>query len=280
MTTLGLRDLGFLGASQGGSFTPASISTALWLDASDSSTITTVSGAVSQWNDKSGNGRHATQSSASLRPIFNTGTGVNQNVTSDGTDDRMTIATTPMHGQSQFAVFAVSRCTSGPDWGALLCNVDGGSSGFGCGHNMNTAYSLRQASYRVWNTTSSRNCLKTTPSNSLPMATTAQTCLIWVNGVEPSAYINGSNQAFLRWNAEADNPLTIIWASSDPGIGMFATNFAYSQTFANLSINELCVINGAITQQTRQSMEGYLAWKWGLTASLPSDHPYKNSAPK
>jgi hypothetical protein len=25
--------------------------------------------------------------------------------------------------------------------------------------------------------------------------------------------------------------------------------------------------------------EGYLAHKWGLTSSLPSDHTYKNSAP-
>ena len=25
--------------------------------------------------------------------------------------------------------------------------------------------------------------------------------------------------------------------------------------------------------------EGYLAWKWGLVSSLPSGHPYKNSAP-
>ena len=26
-------------------------------------------------------------------------------------------------------------------------------------------------------------------------------------------------------------------------------------------------------------VEGYLAHKWGLTARLPSDHPYKSSAP-
>ena len=30
---------------------------------------------------------------------------------------------------------------------------------------------------------------------------------------------------------------------------------------------------------TRQKIEGYLAWKWGLTSSLPADHPYKNAAP-
>lgn len=29
----------------------------------------------------------------------------------------------------------------------------------------------------------------------------------------------------------------------------------------------------------RQLIEGYLAWKWGIQASLPNGHPYKNSAP-
>ena len=30
---------------------------------------------------------------------------------------------------------------------------------------------------------------------------------------------------------------------------------------------------------TRQKIEGYLAHKWGLTSSLPNDHPYKSTAP-
>ena len=30
---------------------------------------------------------------------------------------------------------------------------------------------------------------------------------------------------------------------------------------------------------TRQLIEGYLAWRWGLEGNLPSDHPYKSAAP-
>jgi hypothetical protein len=29
----------------------------------------------------------------------------------------------------------------------------------------------------------------------------------------------------------------------------------------------------------QQKIEGFLANKWGLTADLPLDHPYKNNAP-
>jgi hypothetical protein len=29
----------------------------------------------------------------------------------------------------------------------------------------------------------------------------------------------------------------------------------------------------------RQTVEGYLAWKWGLVANLPAAHPFKNRPP-
>ena len=55
-------------------FSPASLSPALWLDASDTATITASSGSVSQWSDKSGNGRHVTQATAANQPTTGTRT--------------------------------------------------------------------------------------------------------------------------------------------------------------------------------------------------------------
>ena len=34
-----------------------------------------------------------------------------------------------------------------------------------------------------------------------------------------------------------------------------------------------------MSDNDRQKIEGYLAHKWGLAASLPADHPYKDAAP-
>ena len=34
-----------------------------------------------------------------------------------------------------------------------------------------------------------------------------------------------------------------------------------------------------IAMSTIEKAEGYLAHKWGRTSALPSDHPYKTSAP-
>jgi hypothetical protein len=39
------------------------------------------------------------------------------------------------------------------------------------------------------------------------------------------------------------------------------------------------MFNSAISTSQRQTIEGYLAQKWGLTAGLPAGHPYKSSFP-
>lgn len=44
-------------------------------------------------------------------------------------------------------------------------------------------------------------------------------------------------------------------------------------------VAELCYYNYKMGTSEVEQMEGYLAWKWGLTANLPPTHPYKNTAP-
>ncbi|MFA5347076.1 MAG: hypothetical protein WC294_02980 [Methanoregula sp.] len=39
------------------------------------------------------------------------------------------------------------------------------------------------------------------------------------------------------------------------------------------------VIANTLSIDDFQRVEGYLAWKWGVTANLPADHPYKSAAP-
>lgn len=50
--------------------------------------------------------------------------------------------------------------------------------------------------------------------------------------------------------------------------------------FLNGDIGEIIVTNTALSTTDRQTLEGYLAYKWGLTASLPSNHPYKTDPPR
>ena len=60
-------------------WTPASLSTALWLDGADGTTmydatsggsVVAANGTVARWEDKSGNTRHVTQATAGTRPTL------------------------------------------------------------------------------------------------------------------------------------------------------------------------------------------------------------------
>ena len=44
-------------------------------------------------------------------------------------------------------------------------------------------------------------------------------------------------------------------------------------------MREIISFDEYLSAASRLEIEGYLAHKWGLTAELPSDHPYKNDAP-
>lgn len=41
-----------------------------------------------------------------------------------------------------------------------------------------------------------------------------------------------------------------------------------------IQVGDIIFGSGAFTDEDRQKIEGYLAWKWGLEKELPSDHPY------
>ena len=49
--------------------------------------------------------------------------------------------------------------------------------------------------------------------------------------------------------------------------------------YMNGSISEVLIYNTVLTSTQREKVQGYLAWKWGIQSTLPSNHPYRNSAP-
>jgi hypothetical protein len=51
------------------------------------------------------------------------------------------------------------------------------------------------------------------------------------------------------------------------------------QYYMNGDIAELLVYNRALSTPDRQTVEGYLAWKWGLQSNLPGTHPYYDNNP-
>jgi len=47
----------------------------------------------------------------------------------------------------------------------------------------------------------------------------------------------------------------------------------------NGQIGEFIIVQGDFTTDDVRKLEGYTAWKWGLSGSLPVGHPYRTAAP-
>lgn len=66
-------------------------------------------------------------------------------------------------------------------------------------------------------------------------------------------------------------------SSNKIGIGGWYNNS--SQYAANIDMAEIVMYDIALTDSEREKLEGYLAWKYALSSSLPAGHPYKDAAP-
>jgi hypothetical protein len=273
--------------SQKVNWDPSLITTALWLDAADASTITTVSGAASQWNDKSGGGINFAQSSSTLRPATGSESLNSKNViTFDGTNDNMTAGNVlnAVWTGSAFNIFFAAKNN----------NVNS-SNGLILGKNSSSPLDLRQfASYIRTN----RSQLATfyTPDTFNLTVVDGSTNISnsqWV--ICSQAYTNtGSGSAntttrvAMTVNGAVETPVvtfsignlgTIQSASGLLSIGASVADGTQNTGNLNGAIAEIVVTSSVLSTLNRQKTEGYLAHKWGLTANLPSDHPYKVNPP-
>ena len=236
---------------------PSMISTALWLDAADAGTVTTVSGAVSQWNDKSGNGRNATQSTAGSRPTYTSAAVNNRNtLTFDGSSDSLAVVTG--FTLSSFACFAVFEPSA---------------------KSNSYAYSISPASLLLQFSLIS----KYAPGNYEFFQSVTRRRVISgsATGQNIAYYERSGATVTPRFNG--GSPLTSVTVTSGDIVvsshRVGALLEAGSTEYYQGNICELILIGSVPATDTRQRMEGYLAHKWGLTANLPANHPYKVNPP-
>ena len=236
-------------------------SLALWLDAEDAASITLNGSTVSQWDDKSGNDRHATQSTAANQPAYNT-SAIN------GKPAVVTVNNVALYVASWGAV-------SQPFTRVMVFNpvtIAGGT------HLINsatvdvpTSLAANVADYFV-NTSNITQYAGTASVNYVPVAIdTTYIRLSEYATTNSSVYTNGTQTGPANGGA---NPIQ----------GMTIGGYSYSGSGApiaptNIRFGEILLISNTMTTADRQKLEGYLAWKWGLEANLPVDHPYKTTPP-
>ena len=62
-------------------------------------------------------------------------------------------------------------------------------------------------------------------------------------------------------------------------LGGFPSSGTTVSNYYSGSVAELLVYSNGLSSNEQAQVEGYLAWKWGLRASLPVSHPYSSNPP-
>jgi hypothetical protein len=243
-------------------FQPSDIAgLSVWFDAADTNTITG-SSPVTAWRDKSGNRWNAT----TLIGTAPTLTTVNGNTAvSFAGSSTLTVSNVSFSIVQPRAIFVVYRIvTSTPNYISFFSTQWSGGNTQG-GHN-NLTYSTGGGAFlqsfavggavRAVNTSLTPNTLGTTAQIAyIHSATSTANNFITQNGT--SYTLNSADQT-----ASGYSTLTINYYIGN----------AYPQPYI---LCEYILYQREFTIAERQQVEAYLAWKWGITSSLPATHPYK-----
>ena len=92
------------------------------------------------------------------------------------------------------------------------------------------------------------------------------------DSVDTELYINGTQDTLT-------GTIGSVNGSGVSANGLWEIGSFYGYGYLNGQLAEILVYPTVLSEADRQNVEGYLAHKWGMTGSLPSDHPYKTVAP-
>lgn len=227
----------------GGSWTPASLTTQLqrWYDASDTGSITIGTG-VSQWNDLSGNAKHLTQATGGNQPGYTSATSIDF----EGGSTRRLDASS---WSSQYDIYVVLTTNSS-------------NSDFRVGF-------MAAEQILIFNT--GQNLFGT-----------------WQSGFKSSAMsVATSTKALIRVSMDASKNVSMnlnggtMTGTITTMPGSVAIVSVGGESTASRQVGKIheIVVSDNLGSTDQQKTEGYLAWKWGLQASLPGGHPYSGAAP-
>jgi hypothetical protein len=224
---------------------------ALWLDGSDSSSNSmTLSGSnITTWKDKSVNGYSFTPVSGTITKT--TGSN-NRSCVSMGTN-RM--STPSFAWRTNFTIFYIVFTAAGK----FLCATGNPSTTV-------LVATFNPILYIVSDTYTANS--STNPS--ISANAWAMFCLGYANGTDLSNFtVNGTT----RTTSAGILTVTDVTYSGQP---LYINGNVVSSSDTS-SVAEIILYNRSVSTTERQVVEGYLAWKWGLSGNLPSTHPYSPS---
>ena len=212
---------------------------ALWLDAADSSTVTGTA-PITGWTDKSGNARTVTITSG---PTYGSTTRNGKNTMSFN-NNVISSSIASAVGTGDFTLIAVWYQSSAGTNTVLSLGTPASSS-------QSLGYSGNK--YNFYQYGSIESAYTTTPTFVIQVGTR-------ISSVK-KLYITGNAGTTPASDSFNQTVTTVTIGKGD--------NFAITG-----EIGEIMVYTGTMSDTSRQSLESYLAQKWGLTASLPGGHSH------
>ena len=231
---------------------------ALWLDATDSSTITQSSNVVSQWNDKSGNNYHASQSTADRQPMVNTNSiGGKTAILFDGSDSMGASTRLGLGANPALTVFVVCNIFTDNNTDDRIFHLGGNSNSLSVGAGSEGwAWRYDGGNERYGSVSHGTDYIL---AYTRPSAGNFASAKLFVNGTEQTR-TSGANDSTSPTSTTANFKI--------------GSNYNGGGNFINGYIGEIIVIESD-SNSDRYGIEGYLAHKWGMAASLPSNHTHK-----
>jgi hypothetical protein len=243
-------------AGGGPLWTPALIPTGMqgWFDGADSGTLTFSGSNLTQWTDKSPTANHATPHTTgpTLTSVNSLGS---LNFNAQG------LKTTSAVSLGDFTVFAVFTPDASGNYERLIDHDF--TNGFWLGRDASTAtwgggIRLAISPYGYFVSLANGSC------HQVMMQRSGTTENVSGNGGAVSTSIGCTG------TATTSNVIGIASAFNDAT----PTDRLNSDT-----ISEILIWSNVLSAGDQSKVEGYLAWKWGIQASLPIGHPYKSAAP-
>lgn len=225
------------------SITPTGIAGCqLWLDGADplgTGTAPSSGSTVATWIDKSGNAYNGTGANS---PIY-----TSKGITFNGTSQYFTTNYTSF--PTSESIFIVFTTASTPTLNSLVDTNSGGGRMFdilsgSLAFTRSGAAWLLNAAYPI-----------------APGTTYLAECLYNTSGI--SIYVMGTLYGSNTTNPALSGGTTVIGATLNGPSGYFSG-----------TISEVLIYNSVLSTSERQTIEGYLAWKWNLQSQLPISHPY------
>lgn len=233
----------------------------LWLDAADTATITSnATTGITQWADKSGSGYVATKIEGTINS-----TTLNNLPAIELGYNRMTIPN--FVWSNSFTSIVVARAVGGN----YLTGFVNPTTGSWLNYFQTGNWSL----ILVGPSFTSTDPDYTNPNPTPPPATNPAP-LPGINNpfIFAIGYNGGTTVQNFTFNGSPCNSTSGTATGAGSQTGTYYINGLNTGSYGYCIVAEIIHFNRSITSQERQTVEGYLATKWGLRANLPPSHPY------